>query len=86
MSKTTDYKYINFLKTIALLCIILAHVNPPTIVFQIRNFDVVLMMLISSYLGLISKKNYNYFSYILSRIKRLIIPTWIFLTIFFIIN
>ena len=49
-------KKIDVLKFIGLFCIILAHVNPPQIIFQIRNFDVVLMILLSAYLFLRTKK------------------------------
>ena len=84
--KTERRKDIDILKTIALLCIILAHVYPPDNLFQIRNFDVVMMIMISAYLGLNNYKNGNYFKYLLKRICRLVIPTWIFLIIFFLIN
>lgn len=43
-------KNIDVLKFIGLFCIILAHGFPPNIIFQIRNFDVVLMIMISTYL------------------------------------
>ena len=78
-------KYLDILKTIGLLCIILAHVNPPKILFQLRNFDVVLMILISSYLSLKKQKEHNIKPYIIKRAKRLILPTYIFLTFFFIV-
>ena len=77
-------KYIDILKVIGLLCIILAHVNPPKILFQLRNFDVILMILISSYLGIKSKKYGK--NYIIKRFYRLVIPTWIFLTLFFVVS
>lgn len=32
-------QYIDILKVIGLLGIILAHVTPPAVVFQLRNFD-----------------------------------------------
>ena len=76
-------KYIDILKVIGLLCIILAHVNPPDTVNQIRTFDVVLMILVSAYLGISSIKKENYFKYCGKRFLRLVIPTWIFLSIFF---
>ncbi|MBR1386161.1 MAG: acyltransferase family protein [Bacilli bacterium] len=78
--------YIDILKSIGLLCIIIAHINPPEIVFRIRNFDVVLMILISANLAIKSKKINNWKKYAFIRFKRLILPTWIFLIIFFIIN
>ena len=77
---------IDILKAIGVLCIILAHVNPPGVIFQIRNFDVVLMILLSAYLGLITYKKDNYFKYIIKRFIRLVIPTWIFLFLFFLLS
>lgn len=77
---------IDILKVIGLLLIMLAHVNPPQIVFQLRNFDVVLMIIVSAYLGLITYKKTNFFEYLKKRFTRLVIPTWIFLIFFFILN
>lgn len=80
-----DHK-IDILRFIAILCIILAHTNPPRIIFVLRNFDVTLMVLIMGISYYISNKgeNVNYKKYIIKRFNRLIKPTWIFLTIFFI--
>lgn len=84
---TRNYTY-DLLKVIALICILLAHVNPPGVIFQLRNFDVPLMILISVWLSIpgISKDNFSYKEYIIKRVKRLVVPTWIFLTIYFIIK
>ena len=72
------------LRTIGLLAIILAHVDPPGLLFQIRNFDVPLMILISgAVFNLSSGSSKSYWSYFKSRVGRLLIPTWIFLSIFF---
>lgn len=87
--KMKDRNYtLDILKIIALVCIILAHINPASVVFQIRNFDVPLMIIISVILSVdyINNKNFKYIPYILKRIKRLVIPTWIFLSIYFFIN
>ena len=46
-----SYPYIDFLKLLGLFCIILAHVNPPAIIMQIRNFDVPLMVILSGFLA-----------------------------------
>ena len=86
--------YLDFLKVIALICIILAHVSPPGPVFMLRNFDVVLMIVISAILGGVSyRKRANreveksriktYISYFISRFKRLVLPTWILITVYF---
>ena len=78
------YKNIDILKFIGLLCIILAHVSPPAIIQQLRGFDVILMIILSSYLYFEKEDNIvNYFKYIWKRIKRLLFPTYLFLIIFF---
>src|ERR1035437_5304545 len=75
---------LDVLRAIGLLLIILAHVLPPEPIFQLRNIDVPLMMLVSgAVFGLSSGANKSYLSYLVSRIRRLVLPTWIFLTIFF---
>lgn len=76
---------IDFLRFIGLFMIILAHCSPHLVIFQIRNFDVPLMVLISGVSFKLSfKKNDSYFNYVWKRIKRLVFPVWIFLTLFFI--
>lgn len=78
---------VDLLRTIGLLCIVLAHVSPPAIIFQIRNFDVVLMVFLSGLsfsLGKTGKKG-DYIVYVMNRFKRLIVPTWIFLSIYFVL-
>lgn len=45
------YPYIDFLKMLGLLCIMLAHVNPPQIIMQLRNFDVPFMVILSGMLA-----------------------------------
>lgn len=71
---------IDLLRTIGILLIILAHVDAPFIVKQIRIFDVVLLVVISGY---VYKEPKDYIKYIYKRIERLVLPTWLFLTIFF---
>lgn len=80
------YLYIDKLKTLGLLLIFLAHVSPPEFLFQLRNFDVILMIIVSCILFFLSRKQSSFWDYILKRFKRLVIPTWIFLTIFFILS
>lgn len=75
------------LRVIGLLAIILAHVNPPTLLFQLRNFDVPLMVLVSGAVyGLSSGAKKKYLSYIWGRILRLLLPTWVFLCVFFLVQ
>lgn len=78
---------IDILRAIAIISIIIAHSNPTSFIFEIRNFDVVLMVILTglSYYISCNTKDIDYTKYIIKRFKRLIIPTWIFLTIFFFI-
>lgn len=71
---------IDLLRTIGILFIILAHVDAPCIIKQIRIFDVVLLVVISGY---VYKEPKDYIKYIYKRVERLVFPTWLFLTIFF---
>ncbi len=76
---------VDILRFIGLAMIILAHVSPPPLLFQLRNFDVPLMVLLSaiSY-GLSYKATETYPMYFWKRIKRLVFPVWLFLTFYFI--
>lgn len=72
---------IDFLRFLGLSLIFLAHSSAPTIISQIRSFDVPLMIFIS---GLTSsgKDISDYFPYVWKRTKRLIIPVWSFLLLY----
>ena len=67
---------IDLLRAVGLLCIILAHVNPPELLWQLRSFDVVMMVCISAISFTEYSKPQPYFQYIKGRIKRLLFPTW----------
>lgn len=76
---------IDLLRFIGLSMIIFAHIGSYGVLFQIRNFDVPLMVLVSGMsFGLSYKVNEKYLNYLWKRVKRLIFPVWIFLTIYFI--
>ncbi|MBD1866778.1 acyltransferase [Cyanobacteria bacterium FACHB-471] len=73
---------IDFLRFIGLSMIILAHVKPPEILFQLRNFDVPLMVIVSGMsFGLVFREE-PYLHYVWKRVKRLVFPVWIFLTLY----
>lgn len=76
--------YIDFLRSIGLILVILAHVSAPNFLAQLRNFDVPLMVFVSglSYSG----KQINGNGWFLQRMGRLIIPVYFFLTLFFLLN
>lgn len=75
---------IDLMRLAGILLIILAHVNPPNVLFQIRTFDVPMMVFVSGmsyyYSG---KTNVRIVPYILSRFKRLVLPVWVFFSLFF---
>ena len=80
--------YIDFLKALGLAGIIVAHVQAPDWAIMIRNFDVPLMVIISSYLAAHSYDKYagsikETIKYLWLRFKRLVFPTWIFLLLYF---
>ena len=81
---------LDIIRSVGLLCIILAHVNPPFTIFQIRNFDVPLMVFISGYLfgnkNQTFKSTTDFTTYLWKRFFRLVVPVWIFLSIFYIIQ
>ncbi len=83
-AKGRDIRF-DILKTLGLICIILTHSNPPKIIFQLRNFDVPLMVIVSGTLFYYSFRNkqYSFIDYLKRRIPRLIAPVWLFLTFFF---
>lgn len=83
-----DYR-IDILRTLAILLIVLAHVLPPSPIFEFRTFDVPLMtFLMGSSFKLSFDKHRgtrNYLDYLWSRIKRLLLPTWLFLVVYFVV-
>lgn len=81
MSRNTT---IDGMRLLGLMLIILAHVNPPNLLFQLRTFDVPMMVFISGMSFYVSKKkDFNIRQYIFSRFKRLVLPVWFFLSMFF---
>jgi hypothetical protein len=63
--------------------IILAHVDPPEAIFQARNFDVPLMVIVAGLSFRASYKYEFYLSYLWKRAKRLLFPVWLFFSIYF---
>lgn len=78
---------IDFLRFLGLSLIILAHVQPPLWLSQLRNFDVPLMFMVMGMSFYITKQRHqSKLDYTISRFRRLVIPTWIFLALFFTVN
>lgn len=75
------------MRVISLCCIVLAHTGVQGVMFGIRNFDVVCMVVVSAMCFGMSfdwkVDRQTYISYVWKRVKRLLMPTWLFLTIYF---
>ncbi|MCF1685101.1 acyltransferase [Tetragenococcus halophilus] len=79
---------IDALRGLAILLIMLAHTRPPQWLYELRDFDVVLMTFIlgASYcLSRERKKTKPYLLYLKERFMRLVIPAWTFLSLFFLL-
>jgi fucose 4-O-acetylase-like acetyltransferase len=74
---------IDFLRFLGLICIILAHAEPCKVIFQMRNFDVPLMVMVAGLSFRVSFKDETYLCYLWGRVKRLVLPVWLFLSIYF---
>ena len=74
----------DFLKFVGISCVILAHMGIQGILFQLRNFDVPLLVLLSgiSFIEYSSINFNSYKEYIFKRFIRLIVPTWIFIVFY----
>lgn len=77
-----DYK-IDILRVLGTLLVILAHVNPPSMLSKIRTFDVVMLVMISG-MSFVMSKPIKYGEYVVKRIKRLVVPTYALITFLFI--
>jgi hypothetical protein len=79
-----DVKF-DILKVIGLLSIILAHVDTGDLVFQLRNFDVPLMVICSGALFCYSMQRSElwFWAYVRKRVARLLSPSYVFLCIYF---
>jgi peptidoglycan/LPS O-acetylase OafA/YrhL len=83
MSAMQRDERIDLLRFIGLMMVMLAHVYPPAWLSQLRNFDVPLMVLVSALSFGASYKAESYGSYVWARVKRLVFPVWLFLTLLF---
>ena len=72
---------IDFMRFLGLSLIILAHVQAPFTLTQIRCFDVPLMVFVSG-MTVSGKSIPNFWKYLWKRTKRLVVPVWLFLTVY----
>lgn len=81
---------IDILRLLGLIGVILAHCSIPGPLFELREFDVTMLVLASgmSY-ACVRKKDlepvtvHSWFSYVVKRFQRLVAPVWIFLVFYF---
>lgn len=70
---------IDIVRCICMICIILAHVEPPSLLHTVRSFDVVGLVMISTICMKPAGSFRNNLRYIVKRIRRLVIPSYIFI-------
>lgn len=73
---------LDIMRFFGLSLIILAHTQPPEVIYQLRTFDVPLMIFISG-LAYSSKSIDSYWTFVKKRLLRLCVPVWLFLTFYF---
>ena len=77
---------LDILRSIAFIGLIIAHVNPPVFLMQLRNFDVPMMVFISGVAFAMSPgRKKCYIHYVMKRFVRIILPTWLFLFVYYFI-
>lgn len=75
---------IDLLRFIALTGIVIVHIHPCDFWAQLRNFDVLLMVFLSGVSYKLSVGNtLDYKAYCVKRFKRLVLPVWFFLPVYF---
>lgn len=82
--KEREY-YLDFLRAIGIMLIILAHVNAPIQILQIRCFDVPLMIFVSGLAFSGKIINADWHSFYKPRVKRLVIPSLTFAVLYLIL-
>ena len=73
---------IDLLRFIGISLLVLAHISPPEFIFELRSFDVVLIIFLSGASYSYSSKK-TYIEYTKGRIKHLIVPVELYLIAYF---
>lgn len=78
---------IDLMRFMGLVLIMIAHLSLPvdSVVFQIRTFDVPLMVFVSA-LSYSGRDTGPYLAFVWKRAKRILIPVYLFLTVFFLVH
>ena len=77
---------LDMMRFLGVLIVVIAHSGPPSWLFQLRNFGTPLLIVASAltYSAIYKSRNIEVWEFYRKRLARLIVPAWIFLTIFFI--
>lgn len=81
--KGTRDGYIDFLRFLGVTLVMIAHVNAPFMVNQVRSFDVPLMVFVSGLCFSGREVSASWSKFFWPRIKRLLIPVYIILALYF---
>lgn len=75
---------IDLLRVLGTFTVIMAHIDPPNLLFQIRAFDVLMLVFISG-MSFVGSSKYTYKEYLIRRCDRLLKPTYICMTTLFLL-
>ncbi|MEC5387834.1 acyltransferase [Uliginosibacterium sp. H3] len=84
-ASTARNEAIDLLRAIGLVLVMLAHVSPPEWLFQLRNFDVPMLVIAAGMSFALSSAVTQWGAYVWKRFKRLVIPVWVFLAGYFLV-
>lgn len=77
---------IDFLRVLGTILVIMAHTGAPTLIQNIRTFDVSMLMFISGMSFVFSYKDISLKNYMKKRVKKLLIPTYTLLFFIFVFS
>lgn len=86
-NKQTRDAIVDRLRILGIFLVILAHCPIPDYVFEVRQFDVAMLVMISGMSYLLSCRRHveeKWTTYVWRRFKRLVLPVWALLTVYFV--
>jgi peptidoglycan/LPS O-acetylase OafA/YrhL len=83
-SKDRDFA-LDLVRAIAIIEVVFAHANPPPVLDQLRNFGVPLLLVISGMAFSLryQVRPFGFPAHVARRLRQLLVPTWLFLAIYF---
>ena len=69
---------LDYMRVLGLFLVILAHCGIPRLLFEVRNFDVTMLIFVSAFVFGIGYRG-NWKKYFTTRLRRILIPVWTFL-------